>query len=94
MRNTVDLTSDKPIAIWSQYILDESPVNPSVTFYDIPGRKGAIILLRPGHQIRSWYIYFFNYEWKFSLLEELDGRVVSALGVRSRKLSTGLNGQS
>jgi hypothetical protein len=26
--------------------------------------------------------------------EELDGRVVSALGVRSRKLSNGLNGQS
>jgi hypothetical protein len=26
--------------------------------------------------------------------EELDGRMVSALGVRSRKLSTGLNGQS
>jgi hypothetical protein len=26
--------------------------------------------------------------------EELDGRAVSALGVRSRKLSTGLNGQS
>jgi hypothetical protein len=26
--------------------------------------------------------------------KELDGRVVSALGVRSRKLSTGLNGQS
>jgi hypothetical protein len=25
--------------------------------------------------------------------EELDGRAVSALGVRSRKLSTGLNGQ-
>jgi hypothetical protein len=27
-------------------------------------------------------------------LEELDGQAVSALGVRSRKLSTGLNGQS
>jgi hypothetical protein len=26
--------------------------------------------------------------------EELDGRAVSALSVRSRKLSTGLNGQS
>jgi hypothetical protein len=26
--------------------------------------------------------------------EELDGQAVSALGVRSRKLSTGLNGQS
>jgi hypothetical protein len=26
--------------------------------------------------------------------EELDGRAVSALGVQSRKLSTGLNGQS
>jgi hypothetical protein len=26
--------------------------------------------------------------------EELGGRAVSALGVRSRKLSTGLNGQS
>jgi hypothetical protein len=29
-----------------------------------------------------------------ALLEKLDGRAVSALGVRSRKLSTGLNGQS
>jgi hypothetical protein len=28
------------------------------------------------------------------IYEELDGRAVSALGVRSRKLSTGLNGQS
>jgi hypothetical protein len=28
------------------------------------------------------------------ILEELGGRAVSALGVRSRKLSTGLNGQS
>jgi hypothetical protein len=28
------------------------------------------------------------------VLEELDGRAVSTLGVRSRKLSTGLNGQS
>jgi hypothetical protein len=26
-------------------------------------------------------------------MEELDGRAVSALGVRSRKLSTGLNNQ-
>jgi hypothetical protein len=26
--------------------------------------------------------------------EDLDGRAVSALGVRSRKLNTGLNGQS
>jgi hypothetical protein len=29
-----------------------------------------------------------------TILSEVDGRVVSALGVRSRKLSTGLNGQS
>jgi hypothetical protein len=29
-----------------------------------------------------------------TLHEELGGRAVSALGVRSRKLSTGLNGQS
>jgi hypothetical protein len=29
-----------------------------------------------------------------SFFEELDGRAVSALGVRSRKLSIGLNGQS
>jgi hypothetical protein len=28
------------------------------------------------------------------MIEELDGRAVSAVGVRSRKLSTGLNGQS
>jgi hypothetical protein len=28
------------------------------------------------------------------VFKELDGRAVSVLGVRSRKLSTGLNGQS
>jgi hypothetical protein len=39
------------------------------------------------------YIYFIS---SYFILdeEELDGRPVSALGVRSRKLSTGLNGQS
>jgi hypothetical protein len=31
---------------------------------------------------------------KIEMNEELDGPAVSALGVRSRKLSTGLNGQS
>jgi hypothetical protein len=31
---------------------------------------------------------------KLDGLEELDGLAVSALGVRSRKLSTGINGQS
>jgi hypothetical protein len=33
-------------------------------------------------------------EYAILKVEELDGRAVSALGVRSRKLSTGLNGQS
>jgi hypothetical protein len=36
----------------------------------------------------------FNYFIEEHFIEELDGRAVSALGVRSRKLSTGLNGQS
>jgi hypothetical protein len=37
---------------------------------------------------------FHRLKKKNPSIEELDGRVVSAPGVRSRKLSTGLNGQS
>jgi hypothetical protein len=36
---------------------------------------------------------FITNSWVLIAGEELDGRAVSALGVRSRKLSTGLNGQ-
>jgi hypothetical protein len=39
------------------------------------------------------YIYCIMSTELRLFIEELDGRVVSAFGVRSRKLSTGLNGQ-
>jgi hypothetical protein len=60
----------------------------------------------PHHRRRAGppylYIYAFTYIHTYhsrfipasQIFEELDGRAVSALGVRSRKLSTGLNGQS
>jgi hypothetical protein len=39
VRNTADVTSGKPIAVWSQYILGVSSLNPLVAFsnaYDVP----------------------------------------------------------
>jgi hypothetical protein len=36
---SADVTGGKPIAVWSQYILGVSAVNPLVAFYDIYVRK-------------------------------------------------------
>jgi hypothetical protein len=43
MRNTADVTGDKPIAIWSQSISGGNAINPLVAFYDIHGRKGEAL---------------------------------------------------
>jgi hypothetical protein len=45
------------------------------------------VLKQYGFKVYNIYIYSI-------VAEDLGGRAVSALGVRSRKLSTGLNGQS
>jgi hypothetical protein len=42
MRNTADVTGGKPIAVSSQSISGVSAVG-LLAFYDIPGRKGAIL---------------------------------------------------
>jgi hypothetical protein len=43
VRNTADVTSGTPIAVWSQTISGVSAVNPLVAFYDIHGRKREIL---------------------------------------------------
>jgi hypothetical protein len=43
MRNTGDVTGDKPIAVLLQSISGVSAINPLVTFYDIHGRKRVVI---------------------------------------------------
>jgi hypothetical protein len=39
MKNTVDVTGGKPIAVILHYISDGSAINPLVAFYDIHGGK-------------------------------------------------------
>jgi anti-anti-sigma regulatory factor len=43
MRNTTDMTGGKPIAVQLQSISGWSAVYPLVAFYDIHGRKGAVL---------------------------------------------------
>jgi hypothetical protein len=45
VRNTVDVTGGKSIAVWSQSISGVSAVNPLVAFYDIHGRKEEVLFL-------------------------------------------------
>jgi hypothetical protein len=42
MRNTIDVTRGKPIAVWAQSISDVSAANSLGAFYDIHGRKGEV----------------------------------------------------
>jgi hypothetical protein len=44
MRNTADVTGNKPIAVLLQYISSVSAINPLVAFYDIHGGKRAVLL--------------------------------------------------
>jgi hypothetical protein len=44
MRNTADLTSGKPIAVWLQSISDGDAVNPLAAFYDIHGRTREVLV--------------------------------------------------
>jgi hypothetical protein len=43
MRNTADVTGDKPIAVGSQSIFGGDAVNHLVAFYDIHGRKREVL---------------------------------------------------
>jgi hypothetical protein len=54
----------------------------------------SVILHTVHHRSTSSRVPIYIYTHHSFRYEELDGRAVSALGVRSRKLRTGLNGQS
>jgi hypothetical protein len=43
MKNTVDVTGGKPIAVLLQYISGVSAINPLVAFYDIHGGKRVVL---------------------------------------------------
>jgi hypothetical protein len=43
MRNTVDVTRGKPIAVFLQSISGVSDINPLVAFYDIHGGKREVL---------------------------------------------------
>jgi hypothetical protein len=43
MRNTVDVSGGKPIAVLLQSISDVSAINPLVAFYDIHGGKREVL---------------------------------------------------
>jgi hypothetical protein len=43
MRNTADVTGDKPIDVLLQFISGVSVINPLVAFYDIHGGKREVL---------------------------------------------------
>jgi hypothetical protein len=43
MKNTVDVTGGKPVAVLLQLISDVSAINPLVAFYDIHGGKREVL---------------------------------------------------
>jgi hypothetical protein len=43
MRNTADVTGDKPIAVLLQSVSGVSAINPLFAFYDMDGRKGGVL---------------------------------------------------
>jgi hypothetical protein len=43
MSNTVEVTGGKPIAVWPQSISGENAINPTVTSYDIDGRRREVL---------------------------------------------------
>jgi hypothetical protein len=55
MGNTADVTSGKPNAVLLQSISGVSAINPLVAFYIHGGKRGAILLFRPGHHTRLYY---------------------------------------
>jgi hypothetical protein len=65
-RKTADVTSGKPIAVWSQSISDVSAINPLVAFYGIHGRKREVLLFflaRTPHEAFITIIYFNAYTY-------------------------------
>jgi hypothetical protein len=60
MRNTADVTGDKPIAVCSQSISVVTAINPLVASYDIDGRKREMIrLFCPGHHTGAQIIAIY-----------------------------------
>jgi hypothetical protein len=60
MRNTVDVTGGKPIAVLLQSISGVSAINPLVAFYDIHGGKREVLffyLARTPHETIIGIIY-------------------------------------
>jgi hypothetical protein len=92
------MTSDPPPAkhgciahinfsLESLYPLKKPHQNPLGSFEDL-------CLHRDRQRVTTCFILSYDYDAFSSSYEELDGRAVCALGVGSRKLSTGLNAQS
>jgi hypothetical protein len=68
MRNTIDVTGGKPIAIWLQYMAGVSAINPLVAFYDTNGTKREMLFFyfapdttRDYQSNQKYYIYIFYF---------------------------------
>jgi hypothetical protein len=97
MRNSAEVTGGKPIAVLLQSISGVSAINHLVAFYDIHGGKRAMLFfyfVPVSFILQSKLVLEMENTVKISHSEELDKPAVSALGVRSRKLSKFLKGQS
>jgi hypothetical protein len=60
---TAEVTGGNPIAVCSQSIAGVNAINPSDAFYDIHGRKNAILLFCPRQHTGIFInLYFFSCE--------------------------------
>jgi hypothetical protein len=60
MKNTAEVTSGMPIAVWSQSISDVSAINPLIAFYDIHGRKREVLFFYFAPDTTRVYYYQYN----------------------------------
>jgi hypothetical protein len=76
MRNTTDVTGDKPIAVYS--ISGVSAINPLAPFHNIHGRKGeALFFCSVLDTTRDIFIYYLD-------IIQLNKRVVSTSDLTKR----------
>jgi hypothetical protein len=53
MSNTADVTGGKPIAIWTQFVLGISAINPLVAFLSMEERVLLFILSQTPHETNT-----------------------------------------
>jgi hypothetical protein len=98
VKNTADVTGDKPIAVLLQSISGVSAINPLVAFYDIHGgKREALFFYFVPDTTRDYYYYYFiqsainNFIIKITLYLRTVSRDVSNIPLSNSNLQFKIN---